>query len=306
MFKKYQHIERFGTPEVDGLTQGNTYIFPKIDGTNSSVWLENGEIHAGSRKRELSLDVDNANFYNTIKDDARIKAFFNDNPTLRLFGEWLVPHTLKNYETTAWKKFYVFDVVDCTEADTADNIEKSRYLPYEEYSELLDKYNIDYVPLIKKLENPTVEEVTDCIDLNGFLTTDGKGEGIVIKNYEYQNRYGRQTWAKIVTAEFKTKHTNHGGGGIKKALLIGDYEQAIVEEYVTEALVEKEYSKIINDTPDIPRNKLIPQLFARVYYSLITEESWHFIKKYKNPKIDYKVLYKLLVDKVKELKIELF
>ena len=30
-FRKYQHIERFGTDEVDGIEIGTTYVFPKID-----------------------------------------------------------------------------------------------------------------------------------------------------------------------------------------------------------------------------------------------------------------------------------
>ena len=61
-FRKYQHIERFGTDEVLGIDDGLNYIFPKIDGTNSSVWLDEGVITAGSRNRELTLDKDNAGF----------------------------------------------------------------------------------------------------------------------------------------------------------------------------------------------------------------------------------------------------
>ena len=30
-FRKYQHIERFGTTEVDGIELGKCYVFPKID-----------------------------------------------------------------------------------------------------------------------------------------------------------------------------------------------------------------------------------------------------------------------------------
>ena len=39
-FKKYQHIERLGTLEVEGIELGTCYVFPKIDGTNGSnlVW----------------------------------------------------------------------------------------------------------------------------------------------------------------------------------------------------------------------------------------------------------------------------
>ena len=41
-FEKYQHVERFGTSEVEGIELGRTYVFPKLDGTNASVWLEDG------------------------------------------------------------------------------------------------------------------------------------------------------------------------------------------------------------------------------------------------------------------------
>ena len=38
-FHKYMHLERFGTDEVDGIEFGQTYVFPKLDGTNGQVWL---------------------------------------------------------------------------------------------------------------------------------------------------------------------------------------------------------------------------------------------------------------------------
>lgn len=50
MFIKYQHVERFGNLEVQNIELGLCHIFPKIDGTNASVWLENGEIKAGRMK----------------------------------------------------------------------------------------------------------------------------------------------------------------------------------------------------------------------------------------------------------------
>ena len=60
-FKKYQHVERFGAIETNGIEYGMCYVFPKIDGTNSQLWMDGG-LHAGSRNRELSLDNDNAGF----------------------------------------------------------------------------------------------------------------------------------------------------------------------------------------------------------------------------------------------------
>ena len=51
-FRRYQHVCRLGTQDTDGILNGKCYIFPKIDGTNSSVWLDDeGNVCAGSRNR---------------------------------------------------------------------------------------------------------------------------------------------------------------------------------------------------------------------------------------------------------------
>ena len=36
-FVKYQHVERLGTDETEGILDGIVYVFYKIDGTNGSV-----------------------------------------------------------------------------------------------------------------------------------------------------------------------------------------------------------------------------------------------------------------------------
>lgn len=36
MFIKYQHLERLGNQETNGILDGEVYVFPKIDGTNAS------------------------------------------------------------------------------------------------------------------------------------------------------------------------------------------------------------------------------------------------------------------------------
>ena len=123
MFKEYQHLERFGTTEVAQIELGECYIFPKIDGTNASVWLLNGELQAGSRTRHLTLEKDNAGFLAWAKEQTNLIEYLKENPLLRLYGEWLVPHSLKTYRESAWRKFYVFDVYDD---------ETKTHLPYSE------------------------------------------------------------------------------------------------------------------------------------------------------------------------------
>lgn len=44
-YKKYQHIEKLGTSEVEGILKGKCHLFYKIDGTNSSIfWSMNFKI----------------------------------------------------------------------------------------------------------------------------------------------------------------------------------------------------------------------------------------------------------------------
>jgi hypothetical protein len=80
-------------------------------------------------------------------------------------------------------------------------------------------------------------------------------------------------------------------------------ESKIVEKYVTPTLVIKEFAKIELEGWT---SKSIPRLLNTVYYCLIKEEGWSFIKEFKNPTIDFGLLLKLCNQKVKEIKSEIF
>ena len=185
MFKKYQHIEKYGSDEVEAIEAGMCYVFYKIDGTNASIWKDENGLHFGSRTRELTLDNDNAGFMNAMINDERIIKYFDKHPNHRLYGEWLVPHALKTYRDDAWRKFYVFDVL----VDIDENNEE--YIAYENYKSMLEEFNLDYIPPICIVKNGTAEMFIKCLEKTGeFLVKDGmgNGEGIVIKNYDYKNK----------------------------------------------------------------------------------------------------------------------
>jgi len=299
-FNKYMHIERYGTDEVEDIEFGECYIFYKIDGTNGSVWLDNGEIKAGSRNRELTLDNDNAGFYNYIVKDENIANYLKEHPNHRLYGEWLVPHSLKTYREDAWRKFYIFDVALHKKDDTEE------LLPYEVYKCMLEKYNIDYIPPLAIMKNANYDSLIKLLDKTGqFLIEDGKGngEGIVIKNYSFINKYGRQTWAKIVANEFKEKHAKEMGASIINSTELT--EEKIINKFCTETFIEKEYLKIVNEKEGW-KSQYIQMLLGRVYSEFIKEESWNFVKEFKNPKVNFKTLNSLLIKKVKETKKDLF
>lgn len=296
-FKKYQHLVRFGTDDAMNIQLGETYIFPKIDGTNASLWFdEEYGLQAGSRNRHLALDNDNAGFYNWAIKQEKLIAFLANNPDLVLYGEWLVPHSLKTYRKTAWRNFYVFDVME---------YHSERYLSFPEYEALLKPFDIEYIPPLSICKNGDYERFVTHLEGNNYLIEDGKGvgEGIVVKNYNFQNKYGRNVWAKIVTAEFREKHTKEMGASY--AEMKAPIAEVIVDEFVTQALVDKVFDKIrVANDGFVSKN--IPQLLNTVYYDLVNEDCWNFVKKHKNPMIDFNALQHLTYKRVKELLPQIF
>jgi hypothetical protein len=296
-FIKYMHLERFGNTEVEGIEVGLSYVFPKIDGTNASVWKEEagGVLCCGSRNRQLSLDADNAGFMAAMVNDFNIQAFTNAYPWLTLYGEWLVPHTVKYYNDDAWRKFYVFDVYDT---------KNECFVPYEDYAGMLTEAGLHFIAPVAIVKNGTYEMFVKCIDNANFLIKDGAGvaEGVVIKNYAYKNKYGRQCWAKIVSNEFKDNHIKTMGAPVVGCEVV---EEKIVDKYVTQALVDKVYAKIVL-ARDGWTSQFIPQLLHTVFYDLVREEMWNIVRENKNPTINFKTLATYTTVKVKQLKKELF
>lgn len=295
-YKSYQHIEKLGNKEVEGILKGKCSIQPKIDGTNGVVWLgDDGIIHAGSRNRDLSLDNDNAGFYNTVIKDDNIRKYLLDHKDHYLYGEWLVPHTIRYYHPESWKHFYVFDIFSYDRG----------YIPYDEYSKELDKYGINYIPEIISIDNPTMEDLTKYLKETKYLIPEDKmSEGIIIKNYEYRNQYGRCTYAKIVAEEFfNTKSLlrmkNHEAKDKTS-------EKDIVTTMLSEPLIRKEFAKIKLAYPDIRRQELIGRTLNTIFHVFIHEELLDYIEK-KKPLINFYYLKKECDERIKEvLRSELF
>ncbi len=297
-FRQYMHIEKFGNTEVEGIELGQVYVFPKLDGTNASTWLINGTeyyLGFGSRTRHLA-NSDNAGFATWGNKHDGLNQFHTKHRYLRLYGEWLVPHTFKGYREDAWRRFYVFDVYD----DTSE-----MYLPYDVYKPLLDEFGLDYIPPLATVKNGRYEHFMEFLAKNRYLCPDegDPGEGIVIKNYDFYNKFGDQVWAKLIRQEFKDEHHKvMGAPDINTGLL---NEDRIVQSVVSTHLVDKTIEKI-KESKGGWSSKNIPELFERVFYDVVKEELWDQWKELKFGTINGKTLKALTIQKIKQLKPELF
>lgn len=288
VFREYQHIERLGVSSIAGLTDGICHIFPKIDGTNASIWRDYyGKICCGSRSRMLSMEpgMDNYGFCAWVNQPDNLKrftAFFTKYPNCKLYGEWLVPHTIKNYKKEAWRNFYVFDVY--WEEYIRDSIQsKPCYIEYDEYSKMCEEFNITYIPRIAKLDHPTDIELKDLLSETHYLMekeTDF-GEGIVIKRYDYKNKFKVVKFGKLITKDCINTSAN---SSINHAKI--NKETQIINAFLPESILDKIYCNFGKDC------YLIEAFADEVWTTFIHEEAAHFLmdEKYGEGNINFSKL----------------
>lgn len=299
-FKKYQHVGRLGTTSTEGILNGYVYVQPKIDGCNTTIYLDDNDcIHIAGRNKEYEKGTKNdRGLINYIESHIEYRKFLLEHKGTRLYMEYLVPHSLRTYFDDAWRVPYVFDAM---------KEDESYWVPSTLHAEL-ESYGIPYVPNLWEGDGSdlTAEKIKELVNGNKFLVDPEKGEfgeGIVIKNYTYKNPYGDIIWAKVLHDEFNN-HSNVKGR--LKDVSNSELENEIATLYITKDFVNKEYAKILNDDPFIERHKVIPMLLTTCWHEFICEETYNFVKKFRCPKVDFKTLNQVVIKRIKELKPELF
>lgn len=291
-FRKYNKIYRLGKEETDGILSGTVNVTEKLDGANLSVWLgDGGEIRVGSRNNDLTS---NGNEFNGAVKYANthegIKKLLTDMPNCRLYGEWLVRHTLA-YNETAYKKFYMFDIY---------NHAVDAFYDQAAVQSLGKEYGIETVPFLGEFENTNLKELTKLVE--GQKSVYGeKREGIVIRNPEFVNTFGDKCNAKIVSEGFMEDNGITFGGNNKYSEAY--WEQYISNKYITLERVKKIMNKIqpeVNKRLDMEH---IPRICGTVYHDMLTEEAWEIANKVK--KVDYDVLKRICFKKAKQVYVDI-
>ena len=270
-FKEYPKIKRLGEEENDGILIGTVFVQEKIDGANTSIWLdENGEIQCGSRTQRLSSGFNG--FVDYVKAHEGIKKLLTDHPTFRLYGEWLVRHTIA-YDETVYKQFYLFDI--CTIGEDGEHRDWS---DTDSVEAIAQEYGINFATILAKLEYPTLDQIMPFVGTTK-LGSSPKGEGVVLKNPAYINKFGSRVCAKIVTQEFKEDNGIVFGGNSKHSETY--VEMKMVNKFMTMARIQKIMNKIQPTIDKRLGRENTAQIINTAYYDMFTEELWGFVKDYK-------------------------
>lgn len=253
---------------MKGILTGEIFVYPKLDGANSSIEYLNGEIICRSRKQILNEENTLKGFFNYCIENSNnfslLSNFFSKYPNIIIFGEWLIPHSIKTY------KFYIFDFYDKLTESYLD-FEKCR----ENFSPLLS--NFEFVPLIGNYSNlDSTEKLISLCEENNYLLESGKCEGIVIKNYSFVNKYGRTPFAKLINEKLTQIK--------EKVSDLNNLEAVIIEKFLSQEYLLKEINKV--EEP----HKKIGYLVTTVFEEFVRDYILEIISKYKYPNINFKKL----------------
>ncbi|MCP1159304.1 RNA ligase family protein [Bacillus infantis] len=227
--KKYMDVVRHGKSGTHLTIEGNPQIViqEKLDGANASFKFEDGQLKCFSRNTEL--DESNTLRGFTVWANEHFKDHEGLAENYIFFGEWLVRHKLSYGENE--NKFYLFDIYDT---------EKEEYLPFNKVVSAAEELGLNLVPVFYEGDFQSIEHIQSFV---GKSHLGEIGEGVVVKNVTYKDKYGNQQFTKFVSDQFaeiaKTKKHN-----VKPT---NDLLQDFVDLTVNKARVSKIIHKLVDE-----------------------------------------------------------
>ncbi|MNH66450.1 RNA ligase [compost metagenome] len=264
--KKYTDVVRLGHKTTVGvLNEGDHIVIQeKLDGANSSFKREGDSVVAFSRNTQLSPENNLRGFYEWTQTLDVTKLLDG----VIYYGEWLVKHKI-DYGSNA-NQFYLFDIY---------NEFTQEYVNFSMVKEESLRLSLNLIPVFYEGEYKSFEHLESFIGKTALGVSEG--EGIVVKNVNYQDRYGNQLFVKLVSDSFREvqKQKAPKDPNLKSA------EQSAVESVLTKARVEKLIYKLVDENlldeqfgiEDM--GIILKQLGNRVYDDIVKEE-YETIKTY--------------------------
>lgn len=233
--KKYQSIDRLGHKNTIGVLNEGDYIViqEKLDGANASFRKDGNKVLAFSRNNELNEENTLGGFYQWVQENIKAEDLVDG---AIYFGEWLNPHKVKYPEYA--KQFFLYDIYD---------LDLERYIKFDFVKLQAIKLGLNLIPVFYEGDYISFEHLQSFVGktaLGGMLGDIETGEGIVVKNVDYVNRFGSQKFVKLVSDVFREVQKQKASKNPQVELTI---EQQFVNATVTTARVEKFLHKFVDE-----------------------------------------------------------
>jgi len=191
----YPKIYNLGHAALTELFNGPTIIQEKIDGSQFSFGMFNGELRCRSKGVQLVLDAPEKMFLRAIESVKARRYLLKDGWTYRCEYLQSPKHNTLAYNRVPNDNLILFDI----------NIGEEFYLSYQEMQQEAIRLNLELVPLFAVNITPTVEFIKQLMQ-NISCLGGQKIEGIVVKNYTQFGSDKKALMGKHVSEEFKEVH----------------------------------------------------------------------------------------------------
>lgn len=233
--KKYTDIIRYGKQETEDVLKKGDYITitEKMDGANASFRIDETNplgVSCYSRNKPLNAENTLGGFYNWVIDNI-VPIKDKLNPNYIYYGEWMNPHKVK-YKEEIYKEFYMFSIWD-----------SYKYLHDDIVKFESKRLNIKTVDYFYEGEFISLEHLMSFVGKSNLTLEPNTGEGIVIKNVSYFDKYCKQCFVKLVSDKFTE---------VKKQK-VPKADKSMIEGYVelmsvlTQARVDKILYKVVDE-----------------------------------------------------------
>lgn len=260
----YPKVLALGHRYISDIFSGSWLVEEKIDGSQLSFGMVNGELCMRSKGCELYRDNPNKMFAKAVQFIVSVENRLQPGFVYR--GEYLCSpkHNTLCYERVPKNNIIIFDIEDVNGNPVADPVLK-RYFA--------DNIDLECVPAIA-LNMPTAENLKALLDIDSCLGGQ-KIEGVVVKNYgKISLLDGKFLVGKFVSEAFKERHkrewkaTNPGTGSII---------QQIIDSLKTDARYRKAVQHLKENGTHTGTPADIGNLLKEIHTDIAEEEA-DFIK----------------------------
>jgi hypothetical protein len=219
----YPSIFALGHKAIEQLFYGPVTVEEKIDGSQFSMGIFNGELKARSKGAQLHVDAPEGMFKKAVEAAAALD--LHDGWTYR--GEYLSKpkHNTIAYSRVPAHNIILFDI----------NTDEEAYLTYNQKLAEADRLGLEIVPLLHWGVVIDINDLLKMLDVESVLGG-SKIEGIVIKNYAHFGADKKVLMGKYVSEAFKEIHNKEWKQSNPGQ---GDIIQRLITELKTEARWQK-------------------------------------------------------------------
>lgn len=200
MINSYPKVYALGHPAIKDLFDGPVVVQEKVDGSQFSWSVQDGELWCRSRGKQLHLPVTDKLFAGACDTATQLHRGGKLVEGWQYRGEAISKpkHNTQEYDRTPKGNVILFDVDQRVEDRVADPADLAA---------IAAELGLECVPLLYHGEVEDLETLKAFLDRESILGG-CKVEGVVVKNYQRWGRDGKQLMGKLVSEEFREKHAH--------------------------------------------------------------------------------------------------